>query len=425
MERSSWSRSHGHSRRRRRVSASRRATASATSSGEALTRGPARLALWLRLLLLLLRRVRRRRGLRAVLALGRLVAVAALGQALPLVAELLREGFERLLLVLRGEQLLDRRRRLLERLLRGRGDLVDHEVVVAELRLHRALELTLLGAEDRVVERLLLLALGHRRQLAALVLGLRVDRVLLGDRLPRLAALERLERGRRLRLVLGQNDAHLALLGLGEAPLVLVVVVADLRGADVASALADLVDDLLAQQAEADLEEDVLVGLAGLLEELLVVGVLGEALLLLLVEGLLDARVGHLYAHVLGLAVQPARVDQQLEDLVAQALVLLLALSLQLRVGLLGLALGGLGRGLFLLGDALRVVGRVGHLGRRLAAGAGSHVHPVGELGFVDRVAVDGGHGVSWDAAATHDDAERRHEGAQRQEGSKSLHIGR
>ena len=44
-----------------------------------------------------------------------------------------------------------------------------------------------------------------------------------------------------------------------------------------------------------------------------------------------------------------------------EAVVLLLALRLELRVGRLGLALGRLGRGLLLVGDALLEVGRVGH----------------------------------------------------------------
>ena len=79
--------------------------------------------------------------------------------------------------------LLDRRLGLLERLLVGRRDLVDLEDVVAELRLDRAVSSPFFAREDRVVERLLLLALGDAGQLAALGLGGVVDRVLLGDRL--------------------------------------------------------------------------------------------------------------------------------------------------------------------------------------------------------------------------------------------------
>ena len=79
------------------------------------------------------------------------------------------------------------------------------------------------------------------------------------------------------------------------------------------------------------------------------VGVLGERLLLLLVEGLLDLGVGDLDVLLLGLALDPLEGDQQLEHLVAQGVVLLLALGLELAVGDLRLALGGLRRGLALL----------------------------------------------------------------------------
>ena len=63
--------------------------------------------------------------------------------------------------------------------------------MIAELRLHGTDDLALVGREDRLVEGLLLLALGDGGQLAALRLGGLFDRVLLGDGLPRLAAVER------------------------------------------------------------------------------------------------------------------------------------------------------------------------------------------------------------------------------------------
>ena len=85
------------------------------------------------------------------------------------------------------------------------------------------------------------------------------------------------------------------------------------------------------EQVGLDLEHDVFLALARLLEELLVVGVLGEALLALLVEGLLDVGVGDLDPLLLGLALEPLEGDQQLEHLVADLLVLLLALGLELR----------------------------------------------------------------------------------------------
>ena len=59
-----------------------------------------------------------------------------------------------------------------------------------------------------------------------------------------------------------------------------------------------------------------------------VVGGLGERLLLLVLEGLLDLGVGHLHAALLGLLLHPLGLDQELHHLVAQALVLLLALLL-------------------------------------------------------------------------------------------------
>ena len=55
------------------------------------------------------------------------------------------QALQGLLLALGGEELLDRRLGLLERLLRGLRDLLDLEDVVAELRLDRALQLALLG----------------------------------------------------------------------------------------------------------------------------------------------------------------------------------------------------------------------------------------------------------------------------------------
>src|SRR4051794_34480344 len=154
MDRSSCSRSHGHSTRSRRVSSSRDRTASAPRCGSAATR------------LLAGRRGRRRgaggrrgrrRGLRGVLAVLGLVALLAVRLALPLLLEALDERVQRLLLLLGGEQLLDGGGGLLERLLRGRRHLVDLEDVVAELRLDGPDELALLGVEDGGVERLLLL----------------------------------------------------------------------------------------------------------------------------------------------------------------------------------------------------------------------------------------------------------------------------
>src|SRR5215210_4588799 len=307
IERSSCSRSHGHSSRRRRVRASRRRSASTMSSDGSLTRR--RLVAGRRRLL---RRLagrggaRRRRGLRTLLALLDHVALAAVGLLLPALGVVLGERLQRLLLVLRLQRLPDGLLGLVERLLRRLIDLGDLEEVVAELGLDRSGQLALLGLEDGLVELLLERALGLRGQLAALGLGGLVDRVLLRHGLPRLTALERLLRG------LGQDDQEIAALGLREALLVLVVEVLDLGVGDLVLALDHLVTDLAREQVGLDLEHDVGLALAGVLEELLVVGVLGEALLLLLVEGLLDLGVGDLDPLLLGLALEPLEGDQQL-----------------------------------------------------------------------------------------------------------------
>src|SRR3712207_4264718 len=123
----------------------------------------------------------RRAGLRALLALLDHVALAAVGLLLPALRVLLGERLEGLLLVLGLQRLADRLLGLLERLLGRRRDLGDLEDVEAELRLDRAAQLALLGAEHRLVELLLERALGLRRQLAALRLGGLVDREALGD----------------------------------------------------------------------------------------------------------------------------------------------------------------------------------------------------------------------------------------------------
>src|SRR5439155_21389003 len=149
-------------------------------------------------------RVRPVAALRRGEALGadRLVAVAHL--------EVLDEVVEGRLLRLRLEQVADRVGRLGERLLGRRRDLRDLEDVVAELRLDRALELALLGAEDRRVEGLLLGPPRHARQLAALRLGGRVDRVLLHHVLEGRALLELGDCLIRIVDLLGEDDLAVA-----------------------------------------------------------------------------------------------------------------------------------------------------------------------------------------------------------------------
>jgi hypothetical protein len=204
---------------------------------------------------------RRRRGrrllLRRVVAVLRHVGVAALRLVLPALAVVLAEGLQRLALVLLRQDLLDRRGGLAQRLLVLRRDLLDLEDVVAELRLDGPDGLALVGLEDRRVERLLLGALGDAGQLAAAVLGLLVDRVLLGDLAPRLAAGQCGLGGVRVGLGLRQDDPQVAALRLGEARLVLVVVLADLGVGDLVLALGDLLRDLLLEQLAALLVEDV------------------------------------------------------------------------------------------------------------------------------------------------------------------------
>src|SRR3954469_1581808 len=301
IERSSCSRSHGHSRRSRRVNASRRRSA---STSREISSKP---------LLALCGHRRRRRGLRAVLAGGRLEVLGALGLGLPALREVLHERVQRLLLVLGGERLLDLGLGLRERLLAGRRDALDDEVVVAVLGLDRPGERVLLGREHGLVELLVQRALGLRRQLAAVGLRGVVDRVLLGHGLPGLAGLERRAGGGGLGLGLGQHDAQVALLRLGETGLVLVVEVGDRRVGDHVLALDDLLVDLGRQQVALDALHDVVLRLAGGLEELLVVGVLREALLLLLVEGLLDLGVGDLDVLRGRLALDPLEGRQQLQ----------------------------------------------------------------------------------------------------------------
>src|SRR4051794_1169673 len=210
--------------------------------------------LLLRRLLLGGRRGRRLR-LRAVLAVGGREALAAARLAPPALAVVLAELVERLALGVALQDLLDRRLGLGERLLLGGRDLRDLEDVVAELRLHRAGQLALLRLEDRLVQRLLLLALGDVGEQAALRLRGLVDRVLLRDALPRLTGLQRALGLLRAGLLLGEHDPEAAALGRRELRLVLVVVGLDLGVRDLARGLRDLLGQLLLQQLVALLVE--------------------------------------------------------------------------------------------------------------------------------------------------------------------------
>src|SRR5207249_2438611 len=111
-----------------------------------------------------------RRRLLAVGAIRNRELLHAVGLIAPLRAESGRELVERLLLLLGDQELADARLGLRERLL-GRGsDLGDLEDVIAPRRLDRPRHLALRGAEQRLVEGGLLLALGDSEQLPALVL---------------------------------------------------------------------------------------------------------------------------------------------------------------------------------------------------------------------------------------------------------------
>src|SRR5918994_5764522 len=231
IERSSCSRSQGHSRRSLRVTSSSRSSAAERSlTALGLLRG---LRCWRRRGLrggLLPARVAAGGGagfglvLRSVLALGHAVIVRAVGLVLVVLAEGLDELVERLLLALGAQQVLDRLLGLVERLLRGLRDLLDLEDVPAELGLDGTLELALLGLEDRRVEGLLLLSLRHGREQAGLGLRSLVDRVLLHHLLEGLPGRERLLGPVCLGLGLGQHHAQVTALRLGEALLVLLVV---------------------------------------------------------------------------------------------------------------------------------------------------------------------------------------------------------
>jgi hypothetical protein len=117
---------------------------------------------------------------------------------------------------------------------------------------------------------------------------------------------------------------------------------------------------------------------------------------------------------------------EQLEHLVLERVVLLLALRLELRLGRLRLALGRLLRGLLLVGHAGRELRGVGHLrlGRAGRAALGlpglghrGDLHPVIERGLLDRLVADLDHGVAGDVAAARAERESggNKKGAERQ----------
>jgi hypothetical protein len=104
------------------------------------------------------------------------------------------------------------------------------------------------------------------------------------------------------------------------------------------------------------LVEDVGLGQARALQELLEVPGILEGLLDRRVDLLLDFLVGDLDVLLVGLLLDPVAADEELEDLVAERVVLLLALALELRLGRLRLALRRRRGGRLLVGNALREV---------------------------------------------------------------------
>src|SRR5437660_3150066 len=180
-------------------------------------------------------------------------------------AELLEEQRRLLLLLLLRERLLDlvvraRVRRLLRGLL-----VLDLDDVVAERRLHGADDLPGLGAERGVLELRDHLPAAEVAQLAALVLGRRIGRVLLRQRVPVAAGLHLRQHLLRGVLVGDQDMARLHLLGLVEHRVVLVEVRLDVALADVDLRRERLLEDDLALEDVLD----VLLRVALLLDDLL------------------------------------------------------------------------------------------------------------------------------------------------------------
>ena len=108
-------------------------------------------------------------------------------------------------------------------------------------------------AKAACVERLVLLALGHTRKQAAVVLG-RVGRILLGDNLPALPVLKRGLGGGGLGLGLGEHDPDVARLGLAELRLVAVVVRLDRGRGDLRGVLGG---QLLVELADTEAEQQI------------------------------------------------------------------------------------------------------------------------------------------------------------------------
>jgi hypothetical protein len=140
----------------------------------------------------------------------------------------------------------------------------------------------------------------------------------------------------------------------------------------------------------------------------------------------LDLLVGDLDVLLGGLLLDPVAADEELEDLVAQLVVLLLALALQLRLRRLGDALAGRRRGRLLVGDALREVRgiRQDDLGRARLAGIrlallrdGGDLHPVVEGRLLDRLVADLDDRVAGNSAPARADEQRgeHKKGAERQ----------
>ena len=161
---------------------------------------------------------------------------------------------------------------------------------------------------------------------------------------------------------------------------------------------------------------------AVVLEELLEVGVLREALLLLLVEGLLDVGVGDLDPLLLRLALRSTGTTSAAASTWSRsASYSCLHCDLSWSSVVVASPFSGFGAILRFCGDALGEVRRVRHRGVGLAARLGGDGHPVVEIVLVDLGAVDGRDGVAGNAAAADSNRDEGGEGAEGQDKSNCL----
>ena len=245
----------------------------------------------------------------------------------PLLAVVLAEVGDRLLLGLLREDLLDRGRRLLQRLLVALRDLrrsAHH--VVAELRLDRADQVVLASPAKTASS-------NAGSWLPFVTVSLppwslepsSVEYCLATEDQLSPSSMAAFARSA-VALSFARTMCTSRVSALAELVLVLLVVVGDLLGRRVLGALGDLVDELLLQLLQARLEPEVLHREARVLQGLLEVLLLGVLLLALRLDRLRDLGGRDLDPLVGGLALEPLGGDEQAEGLIAQGRVLGLAL---------------------------------------------------------------------------------------------------